>query len=71
MTTDSRAGALPPTDVRPIVRTSAGGNRSLWIFAGLLLVAAALLFLVATIPMARLTDYISKKDRQRRLQGVL
>ena len=44
MTTDSRAGALPPTDVRPIVRTSAGGNRSLWIFAGLLLVAAALLF---------------------------
>lgn len=35
------------------------------------LIAAALLFLVATIPMARLTDYIARKDRQRRLQGVL
>lgn len=35
------------------------------------LIAAALLFLVATIPMARLTDYISKKDRQRRLQGAM
>ena len=32
------------------------------------LVAAALLFLVATIPMARLTDYVTKKDRERRLQ---
>lgn len=35
------------------------------------LIAAALLFLVATIPMARLTDYIAKKDRQRRLMGAL
>src|SRR5690606_17048170 len=35
------------------------------------LIAAALLFLLATIPMARLTDYVSRKDRQRRLQGVL
>ncbi len=35
------------------------------------LVAAALLFLVATIPMARLTDYVSRKDRERRLQGEL
>ncbi|RDE08426.1 amino acid ABC transporter permease [Pelagibacterium lacus] len=35
------------------------------------LIAAALLFLVATIPMARLTDYFSRKDRERRLQGVL
>lgn len=35
------------------------------------LIAAALLFLVATIPMARLTDYIARKDRQRRLQGVM
>lgn len=32
------------------------------------LVAAALLFLVATVPMARLTDYVTKKDRERRLQ---
>ncbi|MCK5197481.1 MAG: ABC transporter permease subunit [Spirochaetales bacterium] len=34
------------------------------------LIAAAALFLVATIPLARLTDYFTKKDRQRRLQGV-
>jgi len=32
------------------------------------LVAAALLFLVATVPMARLTDYVTRKDRERRLQ---
>ena len=32
------------------------------------LIAAALLFLVATIPLARLTDYITKKDQERRLQ---
>lgn len=32
------------------------------------LIGAALLFLVATIPMARFTDYVTKKDRQRRLQ---
>lgn len=35
------------------------------------LVAAALLFLVATIPMARLTDYVSRKDRERRLQTTV
>lgn len=32
------------------------------------LIAAALLFLVATIPMARLTDFVSQRDRKRRLQ---
>ncbi len=32
------------------------------------LVSAALLFLVATVPMARLTDYVSRRDRERRLQ---
>ncbi len=32
------------------------------------LVAAALLFLLATIPMARLADYINRRDRERRLQ---
>ncbi|MBU8913021.1 MAG: ABC transporter permease subunit [Spirochaetales bacterium] len=32
------------------------------------LIAAAALFLAATIPMARLTDYITKRDRERRLQ---
>ncbi len=32
------------------------------------LIAAALLFLAATIPMARLTDYVTKRDRERRLQ---
>lgn len=32
------------------------------------LIAAAALFLVATIPMARLTDWVTKRDRARRLQ---
>ena len=32
------------------------------------LIAAALLFLVATIPLARFTDYVTKKDQERRLQ---
>lgn len=32
------------------------------------LVVAAGLFLLATIPMARLADYVSRKDRERRLQ---
>lgn len=32
------------------------------------LVAAALLFLVATIPMARLADWVNRRDRARRLQ---
>lgn len=35
------------------------------------LICAAILFLIATIPMARLTDYVARKDRQRRLQGIL
>jgi len=35
------------------------------------LIAAALLFLAATIPMARLTDYVTKKDRERRLQRTV
>jgi polar amino acid transport system permease protein len=35
------------------------------------LIAAAALFLVATIPMARLTDYVTKKDRERRLQRTV
>jgi type IV secretion system protein VirB10 len=42
--TDGQADALPAGDLRPIVRTSAPGNRSLWIFAGVLLVVAVLLF---------------------------
>jgi polar amino acid transport system permease protein len=33
------------------------------------LVAASLLFLVASIPLARFTDYLTRKDRARRLQG--
>jgi polar amino acid transport system permease protein len=32
------------------------------------LIAAALLFLIATIPLARFTDYVTKKDQERRLQ---
>lgn len=35
------------------------------------LIAAAVLFLLATIPMARFTDYVSRKDRERRLQNTL
>jgi len=35
------------------------------------LVVAAILFLIATIPMARLTDYVARRDRQRRLQSAL
>jgi polar amino acid transport system permease protein len=35
------------------------------------LIAAAVLFLVATIPLARFTDYVTRKDRERRLQGAL
>ena len=33
------------------------------------LVVAAVLFLFATIPMARFTDHVARKDRQRRLQA--
>lgn len=32
------------------------------------LIVAALLFLLATVPMARLADYVTRKDRERRLQ---
>jgi polar amino acid transport system permease protein len=32
------------------------------------LIAAAGLFLLATVPMARLTDYVARRDRERRLQ---
>jgi polar amino acid transport system permease protein len=35
------------------------------------LIAAAILFLLATIPLARLTDHLQRKDRERRLQGIL
>ena len=35
------------------------------------LIAAAGLFLIATIPMARLTDYVARKDQERRLQRTL
>ncbi|TVQ24855.1 MAG: amino acid ABC transporter permease [Spirochaetaceae bacterium] len=35
------------------------------------LIAAAFLFLIATIPMARLTDYVAKKDQERRLQRTV
>jgi polar amino acid transport system permease protein len=35
------------------------------------LIAAAVLFLLATIPLARFTDWVAKKDRERRLQGAL
>jgi polar amino acid transport system permease protein len=35
------------------------------------LVVAAILFLLATIPLARLTDHLQRRDRQRRLQGSL
>jgi type IV secretion system protein VirB10 len=44
VTTDSPASAYPDADVRPIVRTAAPGNRSLWIFAAVLLVGGVLLF---------------------------
>ncbi|MDC7124498.1 MAG: ABC transporter permease subunit [Spirochaetales bacterium] len=32
------------------------------------LIAAAILFLIATIPMARFTDWVTERDRKRRLQ---
>jgi type IV secretion system protein VirB10 len=49
------AAPYPPSDVRPIVRTSSAGNRSLWIFGGALLVAALLLFEALTARRAALT----------------
>lgn len=35
------------------------------------LIAAAILFLIATIPMARITDYVARKDQERRLQRTV
>lgn len=35
------------------------------------LIAAALLFLVATVPMARLTDYVARRDQERRFQRTI
>jgi polar amino acid transport system permease protein len=35
------------------------------------LVAAAILFLLATIPMARLTDWVARRDQARRLQRTV
>jgi polar amino acid transport system permease protein len=35
------------------------------------MVAATLLFLLATIPMARFTDHVARKDQERRLQRTL
>jgi len=35
------------------------------------LIGAAALFLAASIPLARLTDWVAKRDRQRRTQAVL
>jgi type IV secretion system protein VirB10 len=44
MTTDSIPPSYSDPDVRPIVRTASPGNRSLWIFAAIMLLAAVLLF---------------------------
>jgi type IV secretion system protein VirB10 len=38
------ATTYPPSDVRPVVRTASAGNRSLWLFGGILLISALLLF---------------------------
>ena len=35
------------------------------------LIGAAVLFLAASIPLARLTDWVAKRDRKRRTQAVL
>lgn len=35
------------------------------------MIAATILFLLATIPMARFTDYVTRKDQERRLQRTL
>ena len=35
------------------------------------MIAASVLFLLATVPMARLTDHVARKDRERRLQVTL
>lgn len=35
------------------------------------MIAATILFLLATIPMARLTDYVARRDQDRRLQRTL
>ncbi len=33
------------------------------------LIAAAILFMLATVPLSRLADHLTRKDRERRLQG--
>jgi type IV secretion system protein VirB10 len=38
------SAAAAEEDIRPVVRTSAASNRSVWIFGGLVLIAAVLLF---------------------------
>jgi polar amino acid transport system permease protein len=35
------------------------------------MIAASILFLLATVPMARLTDYVARRDQERRLQRTL
>lgn len=44
MSSDAQVATLSDGDARPIVRTAATGSRSLWLFAGALVIAAALLF---------------------------
>ena len=44
MSSDGAMPALGDPDVRPVVRTAPAGNRSLWIFAAIMVLAAALLF---------------------------
>ncbi len=44
MSTDNAAIPFSDADVRPIVRTASTGNRTVWAFAIILLLAAALLF---------------------------
>jgi polar amino acid transport system permease protein len=35
------------------------------------MVTATLLFLLATIPLARFTDHVARRDQERRLQRTL
>jgi polar amino acid transport system permease protein len=35
------------------------------------MITASVLFLLATVPMARLTDYVARRDQERRLQRTL
>jgi type IV secretion system protein VirB10 len=49
MSTEGPAAAYPGPDMRPVVRTSSAGNRSLWIFAAIIVVGALLLFRALTL----------------------